>query len=214
MPIDHKTPRVFVSSTAEDLKEFREAVKETLLSNDCFPVTFEYWEGADNPPLPECLARVDGCNLSWPCWRKRHGWTPPDQKPDEGKSITRLECERAFEQGIDIIPFLVDDKAAWPVEKTEDYRLTVAAQQGKTDDIANLAQEVQRNKVALAGFKVWLADGRQRRLFSTPDDLRVEINKALNRWRTDHPEFQQAKAVAGFDRAAYCDWLRRSCESV
>lgn len=59
MPTDRKTPRVFVSSTAEDLKEFREAVKETLLGNDCFPVMFEYWEGADNPPLQECLARMD-----------------------------------------------------------------------------------------------------------------------------------------------------------
>ena len=214
MTIDHKTPRVFVSSTAEDLKEFRDAVKETLLGSDCFPIMSEYWEGADNPALPECLARIDGCNLVLAVVAKRHGWTPPDQEPDTGKSITRLECEHAFGQGIDIIPLLVDEKAAWPVEKTEDYRLTVAAQQGKTDEIANLAQEVQRNKVALAAFKEWLADGRQRRPFSTPDDLRFEISKALNRWRSDHPEFQQPKAVAGFDRAGYCDWLRRRCESV
>jgi len=214
MPIDYKTPSVFVSSTAEDLEDFRAAVKETLIGNDCFPVMFECWEGADNPPLRECLARIDGCDLLLAVVAQRHGWTPADQKGGEGKSITRLECERAFTKGIDIIPFLADEAAVWPVENSEDYRLTVAAQQGNMDGIADLAKQVQHNKAAIAAFKAWLSEGRQRRLFRTPDELRLEITKALNRWRRDHPEFQPTHAVAGFDRMAYRDWLRRRCESV
>jgi formylglycine-generating enzyme required for sulfatase activity len=213
MPTEPKTPRVFVSSTAEDLKEFREAAQRALLDSDCHPVMFEYWEGADNPPLAECLSRVDGCDLVLAIVAQRHGWTPPDQGPNAHKSITRLECERAFGR-IDIIPFLVDENAQWPEAKTEDYRLTVAAQQGKYDEIPKLAEEIRQNKASLSDFKQWLCDGRQRRLFSTPDGLRLEITKALNRWRSEHPQFQRAQAVAGFDRAAYRDWLRRRCESV
>ncbi len=214
MPKDHSRPSVFVSSTSEDLEEFRVAVKETLLGNDCFPVMFEYWEGADNPPLKECLARIDDCDLVLVLVAKRHGWTPADQTGGEGKSVTRLECEHALTNGIDIIPHLLDDAAVWPVEKTEDYRLTVAAQQGKTDGIADLADEIQRNKLALVAFKEWLSEGRQRRSFSTTDQLSREITTALIRWRLDHPEFQPAHAASGFDRMAYRDWLRRRCESV
>ncbi|NOZ54792.1 MAG: SUMF1/EgtB/PvdO family nonheme iron enzyme [Gammaproteobacteria bacterium] len=214
MPTDHKTPRVFVSSTAEDLKEFRAAVAKTLLSNDCFPVMFEYWEGADNPPLKECLERVDNCDLVLAVVAKRHGWTPADQETDAGKSITRLECERAFERKIPIIPFLVDDEADWPVEQTENYRLTAAADKGNYTILTELGLEIKRNQTSLTDFRQWLSNERQRCLFSTPEGLQLEITGALNRWRREHPEFQPPPAVAGFNRTGYRDWLCRRCESV
>ncbi len=214
MPTDHKIPRVFISSTAEDLKEFRAAVETTLLSNDCFPVMFEYWEGADNPPLQECLERVDSCDLVLAVVAKRHGWTPADQETDEGKSITRLECEHAFEQQIPIIPFFVDDETDWPVEQTENYRLTAAADQGNFGILAKLGLEIERNQTSLTNFRQWLSNGRQHRLFNTPGDLQLEITRAISRWRCEHPKFQQPEAVAGFNRTSYRDWLCRRCESV
>jgi len=202
MATSHKIPRIFISSTSEDLKEFRKVAQEALQESDCHPVLFEYWEGADNPPLDECLGRVVKCDLMIAIVAKCHGWTPPGQKAGENKSITRLECERANDNGISIIPFVVDDECAdWPVTHTEDYRLAAAAQEGKMDEIPELAQEVQRNKTALEDFKRWLCnDRRQRRLFCSPEELRHEIYKSVQRWRNEHPEFQQFRAGAGFDR--------------
>ncbi|NJD06497.1 MAG: NACHT domain-containing protein, partial [Methylococcaceae bacterium] len=173
----------------------------------------EYWPGADNPPLDECLARVDGCDLLLAIVARRHGWTPAGQAEGEFKSITRLECERANGR-VDIIPFFVDETASWPEDKTEDYRLTAASLKGEYDEIPKLAREIPRNKLALEDFRQWLSDGRQRRLFANPEQLRLEIHKALTRWRGEHPEFQSAKRVPGFDPAGYRHWLQRRCESV
>lgn len=45
--------------------------------------------------------------------------------------------------------------------------------------IAALSREVQHNKAALAAFKTWLTDGRQRRLFRTPEDLQLAVTDTI-----------------------------------
>jgi len=44
--------RVFVSSTAEDLKEtgHRDAARDAVLGAEMYPVMQEYWAARDNPP--------------------------------------------------------------------------------------------------------------------------------------------------------------------
>lgn len=83
------------------------------------------------------------------------------------------------------------------------------------DTIPALTEEIQRNKASLSDFKIWLSGSeRQRRLFKTPEDLSLEITRALNRWLNEHPQFRPAHVVVGFDRIAYLEWVQRGCESV
>src|SRR6516225_5397534 len=121
-----KVCSVFISSTCEDLKEHRLAAREAVLAVGLRPEMQEYFAAAANPPLAECMERVRPCELVIVLVAHRYGWVPPDQVDGEAKSITWLECEQAR----DLLVFVLDKDAAWPVERTEAYRLTAAFNEG------------------------------------------------------------------------------------
>ncbi len=86
-------PRVFVSSTAEDLRGdespggttgaatglFRAAARDAVLRAGCHPEMQEYWVAKDNPPLKECLERVEGADVLVVVVAHWYGWEPEDQ---------------------------------------------------------------------------------------------------------------------------------------
>jgi len=190
-------PKVFISSTVADLKEYRDKAKAAAIRAGFLPVMNEDWSAKDNKPLAECMARVDGTHLTVALVAYRYGWVPEGQAGD--KSITRLECERTVEGPTpkQLLVFLADEAAPWPDEKKEAYRLTEAALQGKFDQIPALAQEVQRNTAALQDFKTWLTQNRIRNTFQTPEELERKVESALKDWLATNPSFAtQAKEFA------------------
>jgi hypothetical protein len=106
---------VFISSTSEDLKEYRAAAKEAALAAGFLPVMMEYFAASGGPPLEECLAKVAPCDVVVVIAAQRYGWVPKDQPDGEAKSITWLECERAQ----DLLVFFPDKDVLWPVERSE-----------------------------------------------------------------------------------------------
>ena len=54
---EKQTPKVFISSTNEDLATYRKAAKEVVLRAQCQPIMQEYWAAGGNPPLHECLEK-------------------------------------------------------------------------------------------------------------------------------------------------------------
>jgi hypothetical protein len=54
---------VFMSSTSEDLREYRVAVRDAVLAVGLRPEMMEYFAASGGPPLSECLARVAPCEL-------------------------------------------------------------------------------------------------------------------------------------------------------
>src|SRR5690242_19821517 len=121
---------VFISSTVEDLREFRLAARDAILAAGLQPIMMEYFPARGVPPLDECLERVSPCELLLVLSARRYGWIPTDQSGAAAKSITWLECEQAARNGKDIIVFFLDQKTPWPVEQTEAYRLTAAFNEG------------------------------------------------------------------------------------
>ena len=90
--------KVFISSTSEDLEEYRKAARDAVIDAVCHPVMMEYWAAqGKRPPYPECMAKLDGCEKVVAIVAQRYGWVPDDQPDADAKSITRLECERAKE---------------------------------------------------------------------------------------------------------------------
>jgi formylglycine-generating enzyme required for sulfatase activity len=188
-------PKVFISSTVADLKEYREKAKAAAIRAGFLPIMNEDWSAKDHQPLAECMARVDGTHLTVALVAYRYGWVPEGQD----KSITRLECERTVEGPTpkQLLVFLADETAPWPDEKKEEYRLTEAAKQKKFDQIPALALEIQRNTAALQAFKTWLTQGRIRNTFQTPEELERKVESALKDWLTTNPSFAtQAKEFA------------------
>jgi hypothetical protein len=84
-------PTVFISSTNEDLRIYRQAARDAALRAGFFPVMQEYWSAEANEPLDVCLRRVEAADVVVVLSAHRYGWTPCDQ-PAGGsrKSITWL----------------------------------------------------------------------------------------------------------------------------
>jgi len=205
-----RTPRVFISSTLEDLGEYRRAALEAILRLRWQPIDCGYWAAEGNPPLATCLNEVDDADALVVIVARRHGWTPPDQPDGEHKSITRLECERAHVgKKIEVIPFFLDEDAPWDARLEEGHRIHEAP----LDKIAEVATAVARNVRALKEFKEWLDAKFRRKTFRNPDHLCTEVLHALTQWG-ERRGLQDPITASASVLTNYLAWLRRTCESV
>src|SRR3974377_2425841 len=134
---------VFISSTSEDLTDYRLAARDAVLAVGLQPVMMEYFAATGGPPLSECLARVTPCNVVVALVAHRYGWVPPDEPGAEAKSITWLEGEHAAHRGRDLLVFVVDKDVKWPAELKESYRSAAASEDGTATP--ELIAEVSRN---------------------------------------------------------------------
>src|SRR4051812_44410793 len=118
-----KARKIFISSTSNDLEEYRIAARDAVLSAGCQPVMMEYFTPqGKHKPLKACLRKVDACDAIIAIVAHRYGWVPEDQ-PDLGdRSITWLECERAVDRGKEVLGFVVSGKCEWPESSKEAYR--------------------------------------------------------------------------------------------
>ena len=192
-------PVVFISSTSEDLKPYREAAREAAIAAGLLPVMMEYFPATGRPSLAECLRKASEADVLVAIVAHRYGWVPPDQPAGEYRSITWLECEQAERDDKPVLPFLIDPNADWPVQLEESYRLAAAIKDGTFTP--GLPDEVQRNIDNLAKFKDHL-NRNLRATFRTPDDLHRKIEHALREWRGETP------TIYG-DPVKYLDALRQ-----
>ncbi|MDI3467464.1 MAG: hypothetical protein OJF50_006285 [Nitrospira sp.] len=102
--------KAFVSSTFEDLKEHRAHVIRALRRAGFFVDPMEDWPADSDEPKRFSQDRLTGCDLCVLLVAFRRGYVPEG----EIRSITQLEYDAAVKQGIDIVPFLLDENAAWP----------------------------------------------------------------------------------------------------
>jgi hypothetical protein len=192
-------PTVFISSTSEDLKPYRDAARDAAIGAGLLPKMMEYFVATGGPSLPECLRLVSEADVVVAIVAHRYGWVPPDQPAGDCKSITWLECEHAEREGKLVLGFLVDSDVDWSVQLRESYRVTAAIEDGSFTPA--LAEEVQRNVAKLGEFKKWL-NRNVRATFRNPDDLRGKVSDALHEWGGRGP------AVKG-DPGKYLDSLRK-----
>ncbi|MGA2326640.1 MAG: SUMF1/EgtB/PvdO family nonheme iron enzyme [Bryobacteraceae bacterium] len=170
-------PKLFISSTSEDLEPYRNAARDAAILAGFFPVMMEYFTAQGRqPPYQACMEKVDGCDVVVAIVAHRYGWVPPDQPGGGHKSITWLECERANEKE-EVLAFLVDEKQPWLAEHREAYRVTKAIEDGTYTP--ELAEEAKRNVAALREFKQWLSGLGVRATFTSPESLKTAVLGAL-----------------------------------
>ncbi len=203
-------PRVFISSTSEDLGPFRARASAAATAAGLLPVMMEHFTATGaRRPFGECLARVRECNVLVVLVAHRYGW-----KPDEGqgKSITWLECEEALSAGQEVLAFLVDEKYEWPLDLKDSHRMAAALENGSAT--AELMEEVRQDIAGLRDLKKWLDGLGVRSAFTTPDDLHRKVESALRDWRQRHPEWTQTadwRPSADGDPTEYLNQLREQC---
>jgi Domain of unknown function (DUF4062) len=103
---------VYISSTFEDLKDYRAAVYEALSKMEHHVVAMEDYVAADTRPVERCLSDVEACDIYVGIFAWRYGYVPRDNNPQQ-LSITELEYRRAGDSGKPRLLFLVDRSAPW-----------------------------------------------------------------------------------------------------
>jgi len=212
---DNDVPKVFISSTSEDLKAYRDAAHHAAVGAGFLPVQMEYFAASgQHPPLEACLQKVSLVDVVVVIVAYRYGWVPDDQPAGQHKSITWLECEKAHADKKEVLAFLVDKSQPWDEKLKEEHRIAAAVTEGK--GTPDLLADVQRNVQRLADFKAWINSIGIRKTFTTPEDLRGKVSDALREWKQRHakPDTQPpSKRVAEPLRpnfpAAYREWLQR-----
>ncbi len=104
------THKAFVSSTFEDLRDHREVAIESLRKAGFTVDPMEVWTAAKDEPKRFFQDRLDGCDLCILLVAFRRGHVPEG----EDLSITQLEVQAAKDRKIDLLVFLLDEKAPWP----------------------------------------------------------------------------------------------------
>jgi hypothetical protein len=198
-------PNVFISSTSEDLKEYRERAMKAAVAAELRPVMNEDFEASGaRTPLAECMARVGRCDVLVAIVAHRYGWKP---KGGRGKSITWLECEEAIRCGREVLAFIVDDNHEWPAHFRDSHQAHAVKQRAKASK--ELRAELDRDLERLAAFKKWLAARRIRATFGSPDEFQRKVEAALREWLR-RPASVPPKA----DPGRYLGQLREECSWI
>lgn len=115
----NSTLKVFVSSTSEDLRDYRAVARLAILDMDYKPEMMEHFGASTEPTIQACLDRLDGCDLMVLIVAFRRGWVPSAEQGGNGKdSITALELAHARAQNIPVLAMLAADES-WPIKLCE-----------------------------------------------------------------------------------------------
>lgn len=149
-----RTYKAFVSSTQVDLREHRLYIIDALRKAGFHVDPMEDWPADADEPKQFSQERVDGCHLCILVFALRRGHVPDG----EAESITQMEYRYARKQGIDVLPFLLQEDAPW-ARKFDESR----------DDPAVLTWRSELKEQHGVGY------------FSTLPQT-IQIHPALTRW--------------------------------
>jgi uncharacterized protein DUF4062/SIR2-like protein len=114
-----KNLRVFVSSTSEDLREYRAVARLEILNTDWYPVMMEHFGASTKPTVDACREKLKECDLMLLIIAFRRGWVPTVQQGgNDEDSITSFELAYARERNIPALAFLANE--SWPGNLWED----------------------------------------------------------------------------------------------
>ena len=154
--------KIYVSSTFEDLKEFRRAVYDQLRKLRHDTVAMEDYVAGDKRPLAQCIQDVAEADVYVGIFAWRYGYIPKVDNPN-GRSITELEYQAAGKSGAERLIFLLRDDAPWTPSQMDTHTL----EDDEAKEIQRLREELRtRHSIAF---------------FSTPDELAKEVSAAVQR---------------------------------
>jgi len=163
--------RIFISSTAVDLPDYREKVRDAILRLKNLPVAMETFSAMPGQPAGECMKMAAEADAVICVVAHRYGYIPPKELGGDGeKSITWLEVDAAKLAGKPVLAFLVDPNAPWTAIKEQD-RLTSEPPE-KASEIVNAVQKLRE-------FKSFLQREHMRGMFRDQNELDAQVTAAL-----------------------------------
>jgi tetratricopeptide (TPR) repeat protein len=149
--------KVMISSTALDLPEHRDLVKDACLRQGMFPVMMEHLPAADATAIAESLRMVNEADIYLGIFAYRYGYIPKGHNI----SVTEMEYNRAVERGIPRLIFLIH----------EDHPLKAA-------DV-----ETGKGVTKLQALKKRMKAERVVNFFKSPAELQAQVINSLSYYR-------------------------------
>jgi hypothetical protein len=115
--------RIFISSTFEDLREYREATFAAIRSLGHAAEDMLTWSADERTPLTVSLDRVRHSDVVVLLVAHRYGTPPPGKRI----SITEAEYRAARDAGVPVLAFFLDESVPWPpafIERDRRKKLT------------------------------------------------------------------------------------------
>lgn len=147
--------KVFLSSTGQDLSDYRNAGIEVCNRLGLVPIVMEFFESMGSGATEGSLSKLDESDVYVGIFAHRYGYV----EDGYDKSVTELEFERAAERGIDQLCFLVDPTYPWPPDLI-DYE----------------------NMQALRDLKNRIGRSLIRMEFTTVDDFKMKLMQSIVEW--------------------------------
>jgi hypothetical protein len=171
--------RIFVSSSFQDLQDYRQAAIRVLRQLGHEVVAMEDFVAASAAPLDLVLGKVERCELYVGLFAWRYGFVPkPREDSDqvtpvpqvEGAqygltSITHYEYLQAKAKGLDCLVFLLDESAPWPPHLIDGFSTRDPDAPRDAQAIRALRNELQLNAVVS--------------YFSNPNELEARVGAAV-----------------------------------
>jgi len=171
--------RIFVSSSFQDLQEYRQAAIRVLRQLGHEVVAMEDFVAASTAPLDLVLNKVERCELYVGLFAWRYGFVPKIneysnqivsypvvQGAEYGStSMTHYEYLYAKEKGIDCLAFLLDESVPWPPHLIDGFSTSDPDAPEDAQAIRSLRTELQLNAVVS--------------YFKNPSDLEARVSAAV-----------------------------------
>jgi hypothetical protein len=152
------TDWVFVASTWEDLKAYRDKVLWAILGQKRLPLGMEFWAPDGTRSVDRSLTELAQANLMVLIIGCRYG--SPARHDDE-RSFIEIEYDTAKERGIDLLAFLSDPSVKWPQDVWD-----------------------AQNDARLRAFRLRLERESLVYFYKSPDDLKAAVGQGLRDWDT------------------------------
>jgi HEAT repeat protein/energy-coupling factor transporter ATP-binding protein EcfA2 len=149
--------RVYVSSTYQDLKDCRHAIRTALQRMGLDDVAMEAYTAGEERPVDRCVADVRSADIYVGVLAWRYGFVPDG----ESHSITELEYRAAGDADVPRLMFVLDENAPWPR----------SAMDKDSSDIEAFREHVLATHTC--------------DLFSSEEDLRAKVAEAIGRFARD-----------------------------
>ena len=106
---------IYLSSTYEDLKEYRRVVFDALRKSGYQAIAMEDYVATDQRPVDKCLKDVAEADIYVGIFAFRYGYVPPaDHSNSNSLSITELEFRQAESLKKPCLTFVVNQSTPWP----------------------------------------------------------------------------------------------------
>ena len=115
--------KVYVSSTYQELIEYRAAVDRALRRMGHDVVGMEQYEAEGSKPVERCRADVRNADVYVVIVAWRYGYVPDGDPPPRRRSITEIEHDEAETTGKPVLAFLLDPEAPWPLIRGRPNRI-------------------------------------------------------------------------------------------